>query len=149
MKTKLVYGNCLLGGMYLVLRGRANRVALVSSHSPYVPAHIVVESKRGVILHFRYLVEQNPLYFKGYFEAIKISDINRHLQKENRKIVLILNPWKFFSLSLVIFLLLIVPWSLYWPLEVLAWRIPCDIFNLVKRHLSRLACYRRSFSDRM
>ena len=43
--TKLVYGNCLLGGMYLCLRGKAKKVGFVSSHAWYVPAHIVVETK--------------------------------------------------------------------------------------------------------
>ena len=68
--TKMVYGNCLLGGMYLCLRGKAKKVGFVSSHAWYVPAHVVVETKRHNILHFKYAMEQNPLYFKGCFSNI-------------------------------------------------------------------------------
>ena len=149
MRTKLVYGNCLLGGMYLVLRGKVKRAALVSSHSFFVPAHIVIESKKGRVLHFRYFVEQNPLYFKGYFEGIKLSEVDKYLKKEKRKVILVLKPWTFFSLSLVLFFVLLAPWSLYWPLEVLAWRIPRDIFKLAKRRLSRLVFNRSGHSDRL
>ena len=103
--TKMVYGNCLLGGIYLCLRGKAKKVGLVSSHVWYVPAHVVVETKNHNILHFKYAMEQNPLYFKGSFEGVKSSEIFDYLEREKRQIVAVMNPFTFLLLGLFFWLL--------------------------------------------
>ena len=136
--TKMVYGNCLLGGMYLCLRGKAKKVGFVSSHAWYVPAHVVVETKNHNILHFKYAMPQNPLYFKGSFEGVKSSEIFDYLEREDRKIIHLMNPSVFLLFGLFCFLFLLIPWILYWPCEVLLWRIPNDIIKLVKRCVTRL-----------
>ena len=147
--TKLVYGNCLLGGMYLCLRGKAKKVGFVSSHAWYVPAHIVVETKNHNILHFKYAMEQNPLYFKGSFEGVKSSEIFDYLEREDRKIIHTMNPSMFLLFGLFCFLFLLIPWTLYWPCEVILWRIPYDIIKLVKRCINRLAFNNRRNRSRL
>lgn len=138
-RTKMVYGNCLLGGMYLCLRGRVKKIGFVSSNAWYVPAHVVVETKRHNILHFRYASKySNPLYYKGCFEGVRSRDIYKYLQKEKREIICVINPNVFFLLGLFCFFFLMIPWVLYWPCEVLLYRIPKDILGLMKRCMSRL-----------
>ena len=138
--TKLVYGNCLLGAIYLCLRlgKRAKKVGFISSHAWWIPAHVVVETKRHNILHFKYAYDlMNPLYFVGSFEAVRSSEIYDYLQREERSVVAVMEPKKFIWLGILCVLMLIIPWTLYWPMEVLLWKAPRDLFGILKRKLMK------------
>lgn len=137
MLTKGAYSNCLAGALYLYLRGKVKRAAVVSSHAWFVPGHIVVETKRGNFLHFKYLIPQNPLYFKGVFEPVGRSEVTKRLEEEDRKVLCVVNGHLFFILGSIILTALFIPWCLYWPIEAL-WRIGYDIFTLGKRRINKL-----------
>lgn len=133
MKTKPVYGNCLLGGMYLCLRGNVKKVILISSHNRFVPGHIMVKTKRNVLLHFRYIVPQKPLYFKGYFEAIPLSKAQRYLESDKRKVLYESTPLKFFFIALLLSFILFPIFCASFPLHLAIFRIPLDLVELFKR----------------
>ena len=131
-QTRPTYGNCLFGAMYLCLRRRVNKVVFVSAHHPFVPAHIVCKMKSGHVIHFLYTFHQNPLYFVGKFQGIRRSRINQELAKEDRKIILDMRPNWFFPLGIFLFVILIVPWTIYWPMEAVG-RMIIDFIKIVGR----------------
>lgn len=137
MKTKAVYGNCLFGAMFLYLRGRAKKFCFVSSHSIWVPAHVGMETKRGNIIHFKYIFPQNPLYFIGRFEGVRKSRLNSLLEREDRSLLFCINPHIFFILSIFAILILIIPWAIFWVVEPI-WRLINGFFYVAKRRCNRL-----------
>lgn len=123
------YSNCLFAALCLVLRGRARRVALVSSHAWWLPCHIVIVTPAGHALHFRYRFEQVPLWFVGRLEGVRRSQIDRVLERERRKVLCTLPPWSFAAASGLVILLMVVPWVVFW----IAWPIASAVQTLLRR----------------
>lgn len=89
MKTNSVYGNCLFGAIYVLLKKRKKikRIICLSSHSKIIPFHIVLQFKTGHIIHFQYDQPSFPLWFKGHYHFIKKSNIEKVFKKSNRSIL--------------------------------------------------------------
>lgn len=131
--TRPVFGNCFFAMFYLLLRGKASKIIVVNSETPWWPHHYVVINKNGHALHFQHFYpydsDQNnyaPWWFQGQYMGIKKSDQEQVLREMNRAIkYTIENNALATVIVFTVWFLLFVPWVLAWmsytPFWCLRW----------------------------
>lgn len=88
--TKLTTSNCVLGFLYLWLRGKVAKIALISTESPYWPFHVLAVTKNDKVLHFGVDDldgEQIPWWYEGRFWVMRMDRAMYLLEKHNRKLI--------------------------------------------------------------
>lgn len=115
-QTKKIYGNCLLALIYLIKKGKASSIIVVSSHTKLWPHHYLALTKKGNAIHFHYILsdEDNPTapwWFLGEYKVINKKYLLQELKNSGRKLLFITNKiWLYFCIILIVCILLYIPW---------------------------------------
>ena len=110
------YANCLLGIVYLYLRGKCKSVIFVSSHTMFFPWHFLARNGRGDIVHFQYVRLIQGLWFLGQYRGISRQKYSRYLKMQKRREVRVMNAHLFVFLTMLFFASVSIPWMLGWVL---------------------------------
>ena len=130
MRTRPAWGNCPLGLLYLLLRGRGAYVVLAPGGNWLVPWHMAAVTRRGHLLHFRRLKphRENPFgawWFEGAYEGIGKGRWPAVMARRGR--VRTLPAGLALALLLLLYVALFVPWCIafacYGPLWSGRWAI--------------------------
>lgn len=79
-QTKVTYGNCLLGVLYLWSRGKVGYVVAIKRERGWYPSHYGVISKdKKRYAHFYKTVKPEldkfpPFWYRGSFQILKLED---------------------------------------------------------------------------
>lgn len=139
MKTKPQLGNCFFATLYLMLRGKVDRIIAVSSESRWWPHHYLVINKKGHVLHFQHTKPHMknafaPWWFEGQFVGIRASVQEEVLKRSGRSVVRTIdNVWLGMSVFILIWGVLMLPWILAWSLFTPVWAAAWGIHALRKR----------------
>lgn len=139
MRTKPQYGNCLFAILYLVLRGKVDRIIAVDCESKWWPHHYLAVNKDGHILHFMHTKpddenETAPLWFEGQFIGIRDSAKEEMLKKEGRIVLEVWeNIWLTSCIFVAILVILYIPWITAWAFYTTFWATRWTIDALKKR----------------
>lgn len=142
MLTKPVYGNCLFAALYLLLRGRAEKIVAVTSESPKWPHHYLCINKHGHALHFLHVHAHTenyfaPWWFEGGFVGVRKSEQERLLKETNRKVLWSVNKHVGLLILLAIYVILFLPWVFVWLIYTPKWTLMGAVQALRKRFRKR------------
>lgn len=132
MNTVKIYSNCFFGILYLILRGKIDKVVLISSNTKYFPYHFVGINKKGNALHFATTLKGDthaPFWFEGIFIGISKRKQKEMLQASNRVVYGTMDPKVFLLISLAFMTLVCPIWCLCWGLYPF-YRIIKDLYNV-------------------
>lgn len=134
-RTRDTFSNCLLGVLYLCLRGQASRVAVVSAHAWYC-LHFAAFTKRGHALHFRYKFPQKPMWFLGHFQGVSRSQVPAELDREGRTILAVAPARLFLPLGILYAVAWYPVWLAYWAARPLV-QMAAYIWISTRKYLCR------------
>lgn len=125
--TKPEKSNCMLGLLYLVLRGKVTKLVGVTTKSPFWPVHFLAMNRWGHIVHFG-LDDmdgaEHPWWYVGRFHVMTEEYARSLLEEYDRKLLWVFDfNWKAKIVLWVVALALLVPWLLGWLLYPTLWMI--------------------------
>lgn len=136
--TKPSYQNCMFAAIYLILRGKADKIVAIKGDSKWWPHHYMVVNKKGHALHFNHIHPDKenrfaPWWFEGQFIGIRHSQQAKILKKTNREIKAEFGTWKGFLFLATIWILFMLPWLLVWLFYTPLWTMWGVVEALRKR----------------
>lgn len=133
---KGTYSNCFLALLYLLLRGVARSIVLVSSpRFPWV--HFLALNRHGQAIHFHHLLpdDQNTQWwFLGTFRGISKWQQEKELRQSGRRVLgTIVSPHKALAWCALAWCLAAIFWLPGWVLWQIGWNVSWATEALSKR----------------
>lgn len=116
-ETHLIFGNCILGILYLYFRGKIKKVVGISTQISW-PYHFICVNDHGHALHFENVEHLEcasiiPYWFLGRYVGVSKRKQLYEIERRNRKILFESN-----KVELLIFFLLMF-WIITLPLAII------------------------------
>lgn len=152
MKTKLVWGNCFFGALYLLVRGKVSKLVAVTSGSIFWPHHYVCINKKGHVLHFEHEHEHSrnrfaPWWFEGRFVGIRKAKLKKALEDSGREVKFATNRmYLVVFIFVLIWLCLMLPWLGCWFFYTLCWAFFWGVEAIKKRVSNRVLTLQHFFT---
>lgn len=127
--TSKTMSNCVLGFLYLWIRGKIDRVALITTNSPWWPWHVLAITKNDRVLHFGVSNidgDDHPWWYEGHFWIMSRDRALHLLEKHERELIGEYNfgfAAKLFTIcfSAAMFFPFVVGWFVYPIWNMLYW----------------------------
>lgn len=116
----MVWSNCFLCLMYLIIAGKVHAVCVLSPPPGHVMPHLVALNARGQALHFAHVLpdKQNPYapwWFLGRIKGVSRLRQPAELSDSGRRVILVDNhTGLIFAVCAFLWLAAALPWLFAW-----------------------------------
>lgn len=119
MFPKKRFNNCLFFVLYVIIRGKADKIVIVSGNSKFWPHHYLIQTKKKHLLHFQTTNDYNqfaPYWYEGQIIGIRRGIKYETLANSGRRLIRFCNPSVFGVILLICIMILLCPWIIFWTL---------------------------------
>lgn len=118
-RPEAIFSNCFLCLLYLLIRGRVVKVAVISPQRGRWMPHLAALNAHGDALHFHHVLpdEENPhapWWFLGRIEGISRERIHMILAVAKRHVMFVMPARTATTLAVLVWLLCSIPWIYRW-----------------------------------